>query len=159
MGSGKTTIGKQVAAALGRTFLDNDEMLEQATGHSAAELAARDGIDRMHEAEARVLLDALRATEPAVIAAAASTITDAQVRCALEAVTVVWLRADAAALAERMPGSPTRPLADRDPVHLVDEQAAVRDPLFAGVAGATFRTDTEPADAVVASVLAWFDET
>jgi shikimate kinase len=159
MGSGKSTIGKRVAAGLERPFFDNDEMLERATGYSAAALAQRDGVDRMHHAEADVLLDALRAIDPAVIAAAASTITDDKVRRALGEVSVVWLRADPGTLVERMPGSPTRPFADRDPVGLVEEQAAGRDSLFAGVADATFPTDIDPVESVVAAVMAWLEQT
>jgi len=153
MGSGKSTIGKRVAAALDLPFLDNDEMLERATGSSAAALAARDGIDALHRAEAEVVLDALRATRPAVIAAAASTITDADVRRALRDVTVVWLRAEPEVLAGRLPGTSTRPFAGADPARLVQEQSERRDPLFAAAADQAVATDISDVNAVVASVL------
>jgi shikimate kinase len=154
MGTGKTTIGRPVAAALGRAFVDNDELLERTTGSTAAELAARDGADALHRVEATTVLDALHAQPPAVIAAAASTIEDAAVRSALRDVAwVAWLRADPATLVARMPGSTARPFAGADPDRLVTEQAQRRDGRFAEVADAEFRTDREAPDQVVSDVL------
>jgi shikimate kinase len=159
MGSGKTTIGTRFAAALGRPFLDNDELLAATIGVSAAALEVRDGLDALHRAEAAVLLDALAARTPSVIAAAASTIEATAVRAALrERAWVVWLRADPAALAARLPESDTRPLSRRDPATLVREQAARRDPLFAGSAAATFETVGSSVDEVVAKVAVAYRE-
>jgi len=38
MATGKTTAGRRLAALLGRTFQDSDEMIERRTGHTVAEL-------------------------------------------------------------------------------------------------------------------------
>ena len=154
MGSGKSTVGSRVAVALGRTFLDNDDLLASAAGMSAAELERRDGIDAVHRVEATVLLDALARDVPAVIAAAASTIEVAAVRAALsDRAWVGWLRAGHDTLASRLPGSPTRPLGQVDPSTLVTEQSRRRDPLFADVADASFETDGSDVDTVVADVV------
>lgn len=150
MGAGKSTVGVRVAAALGREFLDNDALLEHATGMSAADLSARDGIDALHRAEASIMLDALSKQPAAVIAAAASTITDARVRDALhERAWVAWLRADQATLAARLPGSSERPFRDADAARLVARQAAERDEWFAAAADATFETDQSAVEDVV----------
>jgi shikimate kinase len=154
MGSGKSTIGKRVAAALDRPFLDNDVLLEASAGMSAAEVEAREGVAALHHREAAVLLDAIRGTAPAVIAAAASTIEVDDVRAALrERAWVVWVRADVSTLAARLPGSPTRPFADRDPAALVREQAARRDPLFREVADVSFDTGALTVEEVVEKVV------
>jgi shikimate kinase len=154
MGTGKSTIGRPLAAHLGRDFVDNDDALEQRAGVSAAELAQRDGIDALHDLEAALLLEALAAPEAAVIDAAASTIERADVRAALEhRAFVVWLRARPDVLARRLP-SATRPFADRDPARLVAEQAEQRDPLFAAAADASIETGDQPVDASVARVVA-----
>jgi shikimate kinase len=155
MGSGKTTIGRRVAAALGRAFLDNDDLLERSIGATAAELATRDGIDALHRVEATTLLDALGAEPRAVIAAAASTIEEPAVRSALrQRAWVAWLRADPTTLATRLPGSSARPFAAADPVRLVAEQAQRREARFAAVADAEFHTDRGHPDQVVSDVLA-----
>jgi shikimate kinase len=155
MGSGKTTIGRALAVALERRFVDNDEQLFATTGMTAAALSARDGIEALHDAEARALLDALRAPGTSVIAAAASTIVDPSVRRALRRdAFVVWLRAAPATLAARMPQSATRPFGDVDPAHLVAQQSAERDPHFAEVADFTVESDHSTPDGVVTRLLA-----
>jgi shikimate kinase len=154
MGAGKTTIGRPVANALGRPFLDNDVLLEHATGESAAVLSERDGIDALHRAEATIVLEALARDKPAVITAAASTITDAGVRAALGArAWVAWLRADPSTLAARLPRSEDRPFRSADADRLVLDQAAERDALFAVVANATFETGGRDVDEVVNALL------
>ena len=154
MGAGKTTIGTRVAAALGRPFVDNDDALERATGSTAADLAVRLGIDALHEAEAAIVLDALRSPEMSVIACAASTITNVSVRDLLrERAWVVWLRAGHETLVARMPASAARPFGREDPGRLVRDQSRARDALFAAVADATFATDTTTVDHVVPRVV------
>jgi shikimate kinase len=153
MGSGKTTIGRRVATVMDRPFVDNDEMLEQRVGMSAAAFARRDGLEALHRVEAEVLLAALRAPAASVVAAAASTIEHAEVRDALRrAAWVAWLYADHDVLVARLP-SATRPLGDHDPARLVAEQSRTRDPLFAAVADASFETGDETVDAVVDRVV------
>jgi len=159
MGSGKTTIGRRVAKALGRPFVDNDELLQRVAGASAAEIAARDGLEVLHDLEAVTLLDALSAVDASVIAAAASTITDTRVRRALpSAGLVVWLRADPATLAARLPDSTTRPFRHDDPARLVAEQSRERDVLFAEAAALALDTGSAEVADVVARVLASADE-
>lgn len=155
MGSGKTTIGRRAAAALGRVYLDNDELLERTTGSTAAEIAALDGVDALHRIEASTVLDALHAHPPAVITAAASTVEDAVVRSTLrDRAWVAWLRADPATLVARMPGSSARPFGGADRDRLVAEQARRRDARFAEVADGEFLTDRAHPDQVVSDVLA-----
>jgi len=155
MGSGKSTIGVPLAAALGRPFVDNDAQLFERTGATAAELAARDGIDALHANEAEGVLAALAASLPSVIAAAASTITDPAVRHALKQDGfVVWLRAAPATLAARLTRSGTRPFAAEEPAGLVARQARERDPLFEHTADLAVDADRATPDEVVAEILA-----
>jgi shikimate kinase len=157
MGAGKSTIGVRVAAALGRDFVDNDVLLERASGVSAAAMSERDGIDALHRAEAAVALEALDRQPAAVIAAAASTITDADVRDALcRRAWVAWLRADHATLAARLPESTERPFGGADAVRLVADQAAERDRWYAAVADARFETDRTEVDEVVNALVRAF---
>lgn len=154
MGSGKTTIGVPLAAALHRPFVDNDAQLFARTGTTAADLAARDGIDTLHHEEAEGLLAALRTLEESVIAAAASTISVPEVRHALgRDAFVVWVRAAPGALVARMPQSHVRPFAAEEPTRLVARQASERDPLYAQVADFAVASDVSTPAAVVAQIL------
>src|SRR4051812_41351125 len=122
MGAGKTTIGRRLAAASGRAFVDNDEQLAARTGHTARDIKEHEGFDVLHRDEREALAAALAVTTPSVIAAAASTIDD-EATCALmqREAHVVWLRAPVGVLAERVQGQSHRPL-EPDP----DTQLAVQ---------------------------------
>lgn len=54
-GSGKTTLGKQVAKALKLTFIDMDEKIEQSEGKSIPELFSKEGESYFREIERAVL--------------------------------------------------------------------------------------------------------
>ncbi len=152
MAAGKSKVGQALAASAGRRFVDSDRQLEDETGMTAAQIARRDGIDALHERERHLLLEALRAAEPSVIAAASSTIEFADCRTALASAFVVWMRADADVLAQRVRAESYRPL-DDDVAAQLREQAARRDPLFASVADVTIDANSFDPNEVAARIV------
>ena len=154
MGSGKTTVGAAVAAALGVPHGDSDPDIERETSLTARALAARDGIDALHALEARHLLDALQEPAPTVISAAASTLDDPACRRALRepAHLVVWLRADPAVLAARLQHDDHRPDLGADLDEVITRQAVARDGALHEVADLTLDATAPPADIVAAVV-------
>jgi shikimate kinase len=136
MGSGKTVVGRRLAARLGWPWRDSDREIETATGFTVRELRDRDGVDAMHALEARHLLDALAAPQPSVISAAASTVEVPECRAAMIApgVAVVWLRARPETLARRFSARDQhRPEFGASKEAFLAEQAARRNPLFASL--------------------------
>jgi shikimate kinase len=135
MGAGKTTIGRLLAAALGWPLDDSDSSIEARHDRTVRQLRDELGTGRMHELEARHLLDALAATRPRIITPAAFTIEVGPCRDALRApgVATVWLRADPATLAARFAAGAHRPSYGDDPAVFLAAQAARRGPLFATV--------------------------
>ena len=155
MGAGKTSVGRRVAERIGRPLLDGDDVLEERTGRTAAQIAEAQGIEALHELEAEIAMEALASTTPSVIGPAASVIELATVRDALAGHLVVWLTASPAYLAERAVKKDHRPLLDEgDPVELFTHQLAVREPLVADLAALVIDVETmskdDQADAVVA---------
>jgi shikimate kinase len=105
MAVGKSTAGRRLAATLGVPFRDSDDDLWASRGITGRELAESDGVDALHRWEAEHLLRNLAPTTgTVVVAAAASVVDDAACRAALDAPFVVWLRAPARVLAQRMEG-------------------------------------------------------
>ena len=59
-GSGKSTVGRQLARRLGVPFADSDHVIEQQLGCSIREYFEREGEDRFRDIEAAVLDDLTR---------------------------------------------------------------------------------------------------
>lgn len=130
MSSGKSSVGRRVAKRLDRPLVDGDDVLEARHGRTAAEIADGEGIERLHELEVEVAMDALADDEPAVIGPAASAIDSAEFRAALRGHRVVWLKAPATYLADRAAKKDHRPLlGDGEPLALFQRQLAEREPL------------------------------
>jgi shikimate kinase len=109
MGAGKTTTGLALAARLGWPLRDCDADLEDRTGSSGADLAASEGIARLHELEAEILDEALAMPAPLVITAAGSVVSSERARRQLaRRATIVWLDAPVELLIDRMASGPHR---------------------------------------------------
>jgi shikimate kinase / 3-dehydroquinate synthase len=67
MGAGKSTVGPELAERLGRSFLSVDDLVEQQTGATIAELFADPGQEAFRELEEHAALDVLGRHPPAVV--------------------------------------------------------------------------------------------
>ena len=157
MGAGKTTVGRIVAARLGRPFLDSDELVEVETGRTVREIFETDGEAAFRRLEREVLERSLASPTPAVIAAAGGTVLDAANRAAMRGgAHVVWLRSDPAVLAGRVGGADHRPLLATDPEGVLRSMAADRAPRYREVADDVVDVDVltaaEAAERVLAAV-------
>lgn len=154
MGSGKTTVGAALAAALGVPHRDSDLDIQHETGLRGRDIAARDGIDALHAMEARHLLGALSQPGMTVVSAAASSLDDPACRASLgaKAHLVVWLRADPASLAARLHHDDHRPDLGPDLDDVITGQATQRDAALHEVADLTLDA-TQPPATLVATIV------
>jgi shikimate kinase len=111
MGSGKTTIGRQLARRTGRPFLDNDALVRELTRREPQAIDAEEGEDALHAAEIAVVHAALTRPGSAVVAVAGDVVDDPAAREELRigADHVVWLRARPQTLRDRIGGGTGRP--------------------------------------------------
>jgi shikimate kinase/3-dehydroquinate synthase len=136
MGAGKSTLGSEVAERLGRELVDLDREIERQSGKRVPELFAR-GETAFRVVETGVARQALRRTDPTVIALGGGAIDDEATRTLLrERAITVLLEVDVDEAWARAHGG-DRPLA-RDEG---DFRAlyAKRDPLYRAAADATAR--------------------
>lgn len=102
MGSGKTTVGRELARRLDRPFFDSDAQVEAEYGSTSRVLAETHGVAWLHRVEAEMLRFALAEESPVVVAAAASIgDLDDLGRFLDRGVTTILLEGDAAVLARR----------------------------------------------------------
>ncbi len=122
-GSGKSAVGRRVAARHGAPFLDLDERIERAAGRSIPDIFASDGEPAFRQLE-REAVAALGPPDPdsalrRVIAPGGGAIVDPRNRWALyRGRLAVWLDVRPEVLAQRLRRSPNvRPLVQGgDPV-------------------------------------------
>lgn len=91
MGSGKTTVGRELATLLDRRFIDLDAEIVSRQGRSIADIFRTEGEPRFREIESESLREALRHASPAVIALGGGTFvqpTNREILRAHAAVTV-----------------------------------------------------------------------
>ena len=128
MGSGKTSIGRRLAAVLGARFCDADEEIERAAGRTVAEIFAERGEAEFRAGERRVIRRLL-GEPPHVLATGGGAFVQDETRALLNAHAVtVWLRADVDVLARRVARKATRPLlVGRDPAEVLAALAEERE--------------------------------
>ena len=138
MGSGKTTVGRLVAAKLGWAHLDSDEQVCARTGRTVREIFETDGEAAFRSEESKALADAATTTPPtqAVVSVAGGAVLDAQNRLLLdETGPVVWLQAPPDVLAGRVhAGVDHRPLLGDDPEAALERLDDQRRPLYTELA-------------------------
>ena len=144
MGCGKTSVGNALAELLEIPYLDNDALLAQREGHDLVELAEVSA-EHLHDAEARLALDLAQREPPFIAGVAASVIERAKETAALrEAGLIVYLRARASTLAERVRAS-HRPFVQGDPLEWMSKTLKTRGPIFEAAAHLIIDTDsTDP---------------
>lgn len=127
-GSGKSTVGPELARRLGVPFVELDAEIERAAGKSVREIFQTEGEPRFRELEAATLVELAR-RDPAVVSCGGGVVLEPANRVTLRATgEVVFLSVPLEVLRERVPPAEDRPLirAEGDLERLFRE----REPLY-----------------------------
>ncbi|MCV7196776.1 shikimate kinase [Mycobacterium angelicum] len=152
-GSGKSTIGRRLAKALGVSLLDTDMAIEEQTGRSIADIFAVDGEQEFRRIEEEVVRAAL-ADHDGVLSLGGGAVTSPGVCAALAGHTVVYLEISAAEGVRRTGGSTVRPLlAGPNRAEKYRDLMAKRAPLYRRVASIRVDTNRRNPGAVVRYIM------
>lgn len=154
MGTGKSTVGRLVAARAGLPFVDLDDAIAEEAGESVPSIFATRGEPGFRALEAAALRRLLAAPGPRVIALGGGALVDPELRReAIERGCVVTLTAGPRTIAART-ASGARPLLDGAPDReaRIRELLAARAPAYAEVHARVATDGVEP-DEVAARVL------
>ncbi len=159
-GSGKSTIGRRLAKALGVSVLDTDVAIEQQTGRSIPEIFGTDGEKEFRRIEEQVVRAAL-AGHDGIVSLGGGAITSPGVRAALAGHTVIFLEISAAEGVRRTGGNTVRPLlAAKDEAEKCSKFKALmaqRAPLYRRVATIRVNTNRRNPAAVVRYIVSRLD--
>ena len=131
MGSGKTAIGRALAAELDVPFVDSDAAIEEAAAATIAEIFARDGEAFFRKREAEVLRRLLSGPPGIVSTGGGAFLAEANREAIAEMGIALWLDADLETLWERVRHKDTRPLLRTDdPKATLTDIFATRTPIY-----------------------------
>lgn len=144
MGSGKTTVGRNVAKMTHYTFVDTDEMIVEQQHRSIREIFAEEGEQAFRDMETALLRQLIaEKKEHLVISTGGGMPLRKENRQLLSQLgIVVYLKACPETIYNRIKGDTTRPLLQcEDPMGRIGEMIAVREPLYKE--GAVFTVDVD----------------
>jgi len=110
MGSGKSTVGPQLAERLKRPFVDLDDVIEADAGQSVAEIFSNEGEAGFRERESRNLQGLLESDGVVVAVGGGAPMREDNWARIRDGNCVVALTAEPTELARRLNGSTDRPL-------------------------------------------------
>lgn len=130
-GSGKSTIGRQLARRLSLSFNDSDHVIEHRLGCSIREYFEREGEERFRDFEESVI-DELSGADGAVLSTGGGSVLRPANRQHLrDRCRVVYLRSSPEEVFRRLRHDRNRPLLQvEDPFQRLKDLFAVRDPLY-----------------------------
>jgi shikimate kinase len=148
-GSGKSTIGRRLAKAMGLPLLDTDAKIVEETGREVADIFAIDGEREFRRIEEDVVRRVL-AEHDGIVSLGGGAITSPGVREALAGHAVIFLEISAAEGIRRTTSGTVRPLlAGDDPAQKYRDLMSQRVPLYRRVATMRVNTNRRNPGAVV----------
>ncbi|WP_439518271.1 shikimate kinase [Hydrogenophaga sp.] len=130
-GSGKSTIGRQLARRLSLPFFDSDHVIEERLGCSIREYFEREGEARFRDLEESVLDELTRGPVSVVSTGGGSVLRPANRAHLHERGNVVYLRSVPEEVFRRLRHDRNRPLLQvEDPLQRLRDLFEARDPLY-----------------------------
>ncbi len=150
MGSGKTTIGRQLAARLDRKFYDSDREIEKRTGVDVALIFEIEGEEGFRLRETK-MINELAKKQDSVIATGGGTILSEENRaCLKQSGRVIYLKSSEEKLFERTFRDKKRPLLNtEDCLATIKELLEKRGPLYEEIADLIICTDHRPINQII----------
>jgi shikimate kinase len=153
MGSGKSSVGRRLAARIGIPFVDADAEIEKAAGMSITDIFAVRGEAEFRSGEARVIRRVLQGG-PQVLSTGGGAFMDPETRAAVAASGIsIWLNAEFDILMKRIRRRHDRPLLKTsDPGATLRKLMVERDPIYA-LADLIVESRDEPHDRIVDDII------
>jgi len=154
MGAGKTSVGKQLAKALKREFVDSDKEIEDRTGVNIPTIFDIEGESGFRSRESAVV-DELTQRSGLVLATGGGAVLAQANRTALQSRgVVIYLHGSIEQLYQRTHRDRNRPLLQTDdPKQRIADLLEIRDPIYRDVADHIIETDGQTVRKVVSAIM------
>lgn len=130
-GSGKSTVGRQLARRQGLRFFDSDHVIEHRLGCSIREYFEREGETAFRDVEEEVLDELTRVSSGVLSTGGGSVLRPANRQRLRERTTVIYLHSSPDEVFKRLRHDQNRPLLQvADPLGRLRDLYKLRDPLY-----------------------------
>ena len=154
MGSGKSTIGKGVASALGVPLRDTDLIIEELEKMPVSQIFIDKGEDYFRTIEKKVLRDELLSDGSVLALGGGAPISvDAQSALKVSSAPVIYLDISLANVAPRIGFNRDRPLLLHNPRGQWQTLMEARRPIYESIANFTIDVNGKSQDEIIAEVL------
>ncbi|MBA95741.1 MAG: shikimate kinase [Rickettsiales bacterium] len=159
MGSGKSTVGRQLAKRLAYRFVDTDQLIESASGKSITELfTISEDYFRSWEFQ---ICKSLQSSKQCIISTGGGLLTVEKTATLLKQMgPIIYLKASAQVLYNRVKHSTHRPLLQvSNPLKTIESMLETRDTLYTSHADFVIDCDTLSVEAILNMILSEYDLT
>lgn len=162
-GTGKTSVGRILAAKLRKPFLDSDEMVKISAGKCVLEMVMERGWDFFRKEEKRIVAELSRRDECIVALGGGAVLDEENVRNLKDKGLFIWLTAEGQTIARRLNGDgKTReqrpPLTGKDPGEEIRSLLKIRGPVYEKIADCRIDTSNRSIEEVAVEVLRFLGE-
>ncbi|MFN3484252.1 MAG: shikimate kinase [Planctomycetota bacterium] len=157
-GSGKTTVGKALAARLGREFIDCDEYIERKTQLSIREIFERWGESHFRNLESEAIAELAKLDGKVIATGGGAVLRYKNIQILKRNGKIFHLEVSPETAFRRIEADGStrqrRPaLTDKDPFTEIREQIELRRPYYHQGADVTVATDDRPVEEIVREIL------
>ena len=150
MGSGKTTIGRQLAARLDRKFYDSDREIEKRTGVDVALIFEIEGEEGFRLRETKMISELAKKQKSVIATGGGSVLSEENRACIKQNGKVIYLKSSQEKLFERTFRDKKRPLLEtEDRMATIKELLEKRGPLYEEIADLIICTDHRPINQII----------
>ncbi|HEY31590.1 MAG TPA: shikimate kinase [Dehalococcoidia bacterium] len=155
MGTGKSAVGRALAAKLGREFVEMDSLIEEMAGKTIPEIFQQDGEIAFREMEIEVTRKVAQNTRQVIACGGGMVLNKINIDRLKETSRMVYLKASLGKILERTSnGNSERPLLDvPDPEQRIKELLDFRKPFYERSADITINTTRLSIDKVVELII------
>lgn len=157
-GCGKSSVAPLLAAAMGWSWIDSDQVIEQQAGQTIRQIFEEEGESGFRQREVQVMQELLSRPELVLAAGGGAILSPVTCERMRAAGPVVWLQAAPATLAGRLRDDSTtverRPsLTGRSVVDEIADVLERRQPLYAAAATVTADADGQTPEKIAEAIL------
>jgi shikimate kinase len=153
-GSGKTTIGKNLARLLHKPFVDLDQQIEERCGVKIPVIFEIEGEPGFRKRETAVLEEVMAQDDILLATGGGAILSEENRRLLTAGGSVIYLKASVEDLHRRTSRDRSRPLlAGTDPKKRLTELLTARAPLYESIADITIETGTGSITSVVQKII------